>query len=235
MENEQASLTVKYFLDNFPVDVLTDQVKPSNKEDELAHFYLSKLMEVFSVFDRLIRYEKYFKEFYPPKDSGISDAEAIEYHFRAYIEDFYILQDRINKITKALINDLQFYNSPDQAEAEEALIHIANQIHLKFKKITDVLRREHVHERSLTELDMVTGRFLSSLTTGEMLLPNGVQLDMNAVKVRHDEVVSTLREKHITQATENSQSLKKMKEWFAARFTFIFATLNGHTIEGLKM
>lgn len=235
MDNEQTSLAVKYFLDNFPVDVLTDRAKPSNKKEELAHLYLSKLMEVFSVFNRLIRYEKYFKEFYPPKDSGISDAEAMEYHLRAYIEDFYVLQERIKKITQKLLEDLPHYNSPDRVEAEEALKHISNQIHLKFNKITDVLRREHVHERSLTELDMVTGRFLSSLITGEMPLPNGVQLDMNAVQDRHDEVVSTLREKHITQATQNSQSLKKMKEWFASRFILIFATLNGHTIEGLKM
>ena len=97
MENEQSALSIKYFLDNFPIDILIDKVKPSTKQDELAHYYLGKLSEVFAVFDRLIKYEKYFKEFFPPEGSGISESEAIEYHLRSYIEDFYILQERVNK------------------------------------------------------------------------------------------------------------------------------------------
>lgn len=234
MENEQSSLAIKYFLDNFPVDVLLDQKKPSNKSEELAHDYLGKLTEVFAVFDRLIKYEKYFKEFLPPEGSGISESEAIEYHLRSYIQDFYVLQERIRKITNKLIEDLPNYNFDNQDVIEKAIEHLSKQIHTKFEKITSGLRREHVHERSITELDLVTGKFLNSLVTGEMPIPEGVNLDKERVKARRDEVVKSMKEKHIKQATENAVSLKKMKEWFATRFIFIFSNLNDHSIEGLN-
>ncbi len=234
MENEQSSLAIKYFLDNFPIDVILDQKKPSNKSEELARDYLGKLTEVFAVFDRLIRYEKYFKDFLPPENSGISESEAIEYHLRSYIGDFYILQERIRKITNKLIEDLPSYNFDNQDIVEKAIKHLSKQIHTKFEKITSGLRREHVHERSITELDLVTGKFLNSLVTGEMPIPVGVNLDGDRVKARRDEVVKSMKEKHIKQATENSVSLRKMKEWFATRFIFIFSNLNGHSIEGLK-
>lgn len=234
MENEQSSLAIKYFLDNFPVDVILDQKKPSNKSDELAHDYLGKLIEVFAVFDRLIKYEKYFKEFLPSESSGISESEAIEYHLRSYIQDFYVLQERIRKITNELIEDLPSYNSDNQDVIEKAIKHLSEQIHTKFEKITSGLRREHVHERSITELDLVTGKFLNSLVTGEIPIPAGVNLDGDRVKTRRDEVVKLMKEKHAKQATENSVSLRKMKEWFATRFIFIFSNLNGHSVEGLK-
>jgi len=234
MENDQSVLAIKYFLDNFSVDVLFDQKKPSNKSEELAHYYLEKLTEVFAVFDRLIKYEKYFKEFLPPEGSGISESEAIEYHLRSYIGDFYILQERIRKITNKLIEDLPNYNFDNQDVVEKAIRHLSKQIHTKFEKITSGLRREHVHGRSITELDLVTGKFLSSLVTGETPLPLGFSLDGDRVKARRDEVVKSMKEKHTKQAIENSISLRKMKEWFATRFIFIFSNLNGHNIEGLK-
>jgi hypothetical protein len=234
MENEQSALSIKYFLDHFPIDVLIDKIKPSTKQDELAHYYFGKLSEVFAVFDRLIKYKKYFKEFFPPEGSGISESEAIEYHLRSYIEDFYILQERIRKITNKLIEDLPNYNFANQDVVEKAIRHLSKQIHTKFEKITSGLRREHVHERSITELDLVTGKFLNSLVTGEIPIPAGVNLDVDRVKATRDEVVKSMKEKHIKQATENSASLRKMKEWFATRFIFIFSNLNDHSIEGLK-
>ena len=80
----------------------------------------------------------------------------------------------------------------------------------------------------------MTGKFLNSLVTGEMPIPEGVNLDKERVKARRDEVVKSMKEKHIKQATENAVSLKKMKEWFATRFIFIFSNLNDHSIEGLN-
>jgi hypothetical protein len=234
MKNEQSLLAIKYFLDNFSIDVLIDKAKPSNKSEELAHDYLEKLTEVFAVFDRLIKYEKYFKEFLPQQGSVISESEAIEYHLRSYIGDFYILQERIKKITNKLIDDLPNYNFDNQDVIEKAIRHLSNQIHTKFKKITSGLRREHVHERSITELDLVTGKFLNMLVNGEIPLPAGLNLDEERVKTRRNEVVKSMKEKHIKQATKNSVSLRKMKEWFATRFIFIFSNLNGHNIEGLK-
>jgi len=235
MENNQSLLAIKYFLDNFPLDVMLDKTRPSNKTEELAHLYLGRLSEVLGVFDRLIRYEKYFKDFIPPVESGISESEAIEYHLRSYIEDFYILQERIKKIVQHLIEDIPNYGIQNPKDVEKALRHLSDQIHKKFEKITSVLRRKHVHERSISELDLITGKFLSSIISGEMPIPTGVQLDQNLVKNRRDEVLASMKEKYIKQSQENSINLRKTKEWFSARFAYIFSSLNGHIIDGLNM
>ncbi|MBX4198590.1 hypothetical protein KW782_04675 [Candidatus Parcubacteria bacterium] len=232
---EQASLALKYFLDNFPIEVLLDQTKPSKKIDELAHFYLGRLTEVFSVFDRLIRYEHYFEKFYPPTDSDIPESEALEYHLRSYIEDFYILQERIKKITKRLIDDLSYYSIENESDVREALENMLNAIHEGLKDITDVLRREHVHEHSISELDFSTGKFLNMLLSGKFPLPDGATLPREKVQQRLSEVTVRLKAKHVAQAKRNSESLRKTKEWFASRFIYLFSILNGHKIEGLKM
>jgi isocitrate/isopropylmalate dehydrogenase len=235
MENKQSALALKYFLDNFPLDMMIDKVKPISKKEELAYLYFGRLSEVLGVFDRLIRYEKYFKDFIPHVESGISESEAIEYHLRSYIEDFYILQERIRKIVFHLIEDIPNYGIQNPKDAEKALRHLFDQIYKKFEKITSGLRREHVHERSISELDLVTGKFLSSIISGAMPIPIGMQPDLNLLKIKHNEVLNSTKEKHIQQSQKNSASLRKMKEWFSARFAYIFSSLNEHTIDGLNM
>lgn len=235
MKEDQSVLAMKYFLDNFPLDVIINKVKPSNKEEELACLYLSRLTDVFAIFDRLIRYEKYFKDFLPHKDSGISESEAIEYHLRAYLEDFYILQERIRAITKYLIKDIPEYKIQNPEDCEKALKHIDSQVYSKFKSITSGLRRENVHIRSVSEPDLVVGKFLSSLLLGDMPIVEGKPLDRDSVKNRHDEVLASMKDKYEKQATYNSASLRKMKEWFASRFIHVFSSLNGHKISGLDM
>jgi hypothetical protein len=231
---DQSSIAVKYFLDNFPIDVITGKVAPSNKTEELANIYLTRFTEVLAVFDRLIRYEKYFKDFFSTTESGISESEAIEYHLRSYIEEFYILQERVKKITNKLNEDIPYYKIRNEADVKNALKHLSNQIHSKLKKITSNLRREHVHERSISELDLVTGKFLNSLITGEMPIPDNAQINRDLIRNRYKEVLASSKKKHIQQSTNNSVSLKKMKGWFAARFIYIFSSLNGHIIEGLN-
>lgn len=235
MKENQSALAIKYFLDNFSLDVLINKIKPSNKEEELALVYLNLLTDVFNVFDRLIRYEKYFKEFIPPKGSGISESEAIEYHFRAYLEDFYILQERIKAITKKLIRDIPNYKIQNPNDCIKALEHINKNFYSKFKKITSGLRKENVHIRSVSEPDLVIGKLLSSLLSGDMPIIEGKALNRDSIKNRHDEVLASMKDKYERQANYNSASLRKMKEWFASRFIHVFSSLNGHKISGLDM
>jgi len=234
-KNNQSALAIKYFLDNFPFDVVIGKKKPANKNEELAQKYLTLLTEVLDVFDRLIRYEKYFKSFLPLEKSGISETEAIEYHLRSYIQDFYILQERVRKITKTLIKDLPYYKNKDQKVIEAVLRHLFEQILKNLKNITSGLRREHVHDRSISELDLTSGKFLFSINSGEFPIPEGVKLEIDKIKKRYDEVVASMKEKYINQAIKNSANLTKIKEWFAARFIYAFSTLNGHKIVGLEI
>lgn len=231
----QSALAIKYFLDNLPIDVIIGNKKPSNKDQELALFYLNHLTEVFSVFDRLIRYETYFKYFFPADKSQISEAEAIEYHLRSYIQDFYILQERIRKIVNDLIGDLPYYRVQNKEDVEKALRHLSDNNHKNLKKITSNLRRTHVHERSVSDPNLVTGKFLNLLSNGKILIPDDVKIDLREVKNKYENIIPFEKNKYISQAVKNNIALKKAKEWFAARFIYIFASLNGHCIKNLDM
>jgi hypothetical protein len=233
-KEDQVALAIKYFLENYNVEILFGRQEPSTENERLAEKYLTELTEVFAVFDRLIRYEKYFKDFIPPQESGISESEALEYHLRSYIGDFYILQERIKHITDHLIEDLMKYNLEDKEDAVKALKHLSDKIHSKFKPITSGLRREHVHERSTTEMDFVTGKFIHSVLTNEIKVPEGWR-DIEQLEKRYEEVSTSSRAKHTKQSAENSKSLREIKQWFAARFIYIFAMLNGHTVDGLDL
>ena len=230
-----SAMAAKYFIDNFSLELLIGKIEPTHKNEALALIYFNKFMEVLAVFDRLIRYEKYFKEFFPPEKSDISEPEAIEYHLRSYLQDFYILQERVRKIKNSLINDIQHYNIANEKDWIKALEHLSNKVHENFKNITSNLRRKHVHVESVSELGLVTGKTLNFLIKGNIHIPDDIMLDQEKIKQKYNDTVISMRNKHIKQSSKNSENLKKMKEWFAVRFIYIFSSLNGHAIKDLDL
>lgn len=235
MEKSQTSLLTKYFLDNFPLDLIIGNTQPVNKKEELALYYLNALTEIISVFDRLIRYEKYFKDFYPNEDSGITQAEAIEYHLRAYIQDFYILQERVRKIIEHLIENLQYYDIQNVEDVKKALNYLSKQIHKTLKKITSDLRRRHVHDRSIGDFSLTRAKILKDLNIGNIPTPSDMKIDRVGAGKMYEDIIQTTKDKYIAQAIVNSTSLLGIKEWFSARFGYIFAELNGHASDIFKI
>lgn len=220
---------MKYFLDQFSLDLFSGKKEPKNKDEELADKYLTQIAEVFSVFERLCRYEKYFSDFLPSMDdSGISEAEAIEYHLRNYVQEFYILRERIQKIVRELKEDLPHYNIGNISDVEKVLDHLAKNIDRNFKDINDRLRRSHVHERSISDFDLTRSKFLGAILSGGVPLPKNTSLDLNKVREQYESIVASSKKKYVDQAVHNSIELKKGKQFFAARFGHIFASLNGH-------
>ena len=130
MENQkdQTVLVAKYFLDHFSWEILFGKESPKNKQDQLAYKYCTQALEVFAVFDRLCRYEVYFAEFLPSKTTGISESEALEYHLRNYVQEFYILRERVQKIVRDLKDDLPNYQISSTKDVEKTLNHIADNI-----------------------------------------------------------------------------------------------------------
>ena len=234
MNENNTSLAIKYFLDNFSMDVLIENTKPSNKEEKLALYYFNSFIEISNVFDRLIRYEIFFEKFYPPKESKISESEVVEYHLRSYIQDFYLLQERIKTITNKLTKDLKKYDISNCEEVKNALKHISTIFYEKLNKITDDLRGKHVHVRSFTEFDLVKGKTLHSMIYDETRMYNFNEKTKNIMAQKLNKVVNDSKDKHIKQSRKNSENLKKMKNWFSARFIYVFAGLNDHKVQDLK-
>jgi hypothetical protein len=227
-KEDQASLVVKYFFDHFPTDLFLGKQLPVNKKQELANKYLTQVVEVFSVFDRLSRYEKYFSEFLAPKETGITEAEAIEYHLRNYVQEFYILRERVQKIIRELKKDIHFYKISNPDDIKNALNHLSKNIDNNFKEINDKLRREHVHEHSISDFNLTIGKFLGSILSGEIPIPKNNNLDINIIKEKYENVLNVSKEKYIKQSMHNSTGLKSGKQFFASRFGYIFAVLNQH-------
>lgn len=234
MNENNTSLAIKYFSDNFSMDVLMENTKPLNKEEKLALYYFNSFIEISNVFDRLIRYETFFEKFYPPKESKISESEVVEYHLRSYIQDFYLLQERIKTITNKLTKDLKNYHISNHEDVKNALKHLPTIFYEKFNKITVDLRGEHVHVRSFTEFDLVKGKTLHSMIYDEEGIYNFDEKTKSIMGQKLKEVVNYSKDKHIKQSRKNSENLKEMKNWFSARFLYIFASLNGHKVQDLK-
>ena len=51
---------------------------------------------------------------------------------------------------------------------------------------------------------------------------------MNKVKEEYERTLNISKERYAKNAAHNSDGLKKAKQFFAARFGYIFASLNGH-------
>jgi len=128
MENEEKfKILMQYFSDTFSYDLLFRNQNPKDWKEERARFYFDRLVELHSVIEKLERYQLYFSKFYPKSDD-ISEAEAIEYHWHSYIQDFYTLQERFAKIIGSLKNDLPRYKIANMDEVKNSLEHLKQQI-----------------------------------------------------------------------------------------------------------
>lgn len=76
---------------------------------------------------------------------------------------------------------------------------------------------------------MVRGKFFAQVLSGELPIPEDVSLDMEKINQLHESVTQSSKDKYSTQAKHNSIGLRKAKQFFAARFGYIFAELNGHS------
>ena len=227
-KEDQAALVGKYFLDNFGAVILSSEKRPENKQEELAEKYSTKVMEAFAVFDRLCRYEKYFSDFIPSAESGISEPEAIEYHLRNYVQEFYILRERIRHIVDNLKADLVYYKIGNIEDVENALDHLKKNVDQNFKEINGKLRRMHVHEKSISDYDLSRSKFFAQLLSGEIPIPKKTKLDLKKVQKLYNNIVDSSKIKYTQQAMLNATGLRTGKQFFAARFGYIFAEINGH-------
>ena len=96
-KEDQLKILLKYFIDKFSLELLLNQRVPKNDEEKRAKYYFDQLADIANLFDGLLNYGIYFQYFYPATEK-ISEESAIEYHIRSYIQDIYILKERLFRI-----------------------------------------------------------------------------------------------------------------------------------------
>src|SRR5690606_496328 len=89
------------------------------------------------------RYGVYFVQFYPGQPGEISEAEALEHHIHAYLEDCDCLRNKILVFFDVLSKDVR-RTATNSQEWAEAFQYIKDQIYKVFKGIAQH-RAPHHH------------------------------------------------------------------------------------------
>lgn len=229
IQRTKFQILLKYFIDTYSLDLLMKGEGIKDWRDERAKFYFPKILELSTTLEKIKKYEIYFVEFYPAS-SKIPTDEVIEYHWHTYVQDFYILQQRIIKIIGSLKNDLQRYKFQNTEEIKKALEHLKKQVVKCLKDASD-LRDRYVHETTILSSDLVRAKVLR--VVGENSKSLG--LDPMAIEKTRTELVESTKKKFIEMARLNSKGMDKLSDFFAPRFGYIFASLNGHNPDVFEM
>jgi len=222
-------ILVKYFLDNYSLEMLTGTMSPNNYQEKRAKFYFEKILEFDSALRKIERYSVYFSEFYP-SSKNISEAEAIEYHWHSYIQDFYVLQERTKTMIGALKNDLPRYNIGNPETARLLLDHLKNQIIGSLKKAHD-LRTQHVHNVTARNYDLTRATALKLIKENS----TGLNLDIQKIDEKIGQFTAKSKNEFIAMARDNAKGMQELREFFAPRFGHLFAFLNEHDISMFTM
>lgn len=220
---------IKYFMDQFSLEMLLDQRQPKDWEESRAKFYFERLLDFQSSIEKIEKYEIYFSEFYPASNN-ISTSEAIEHHWHSYLQDFYILEERFLKIINSLKNDLPRYRIANPEVAKLLLSHLKKQIQKGFKEAHEV-RNEHTHKSTIRNFDLSRGKTLQLLKQHCQVLG----LDPVKIEDKIKGIGEEAKEEFIKMAVKNKEGMIGLKDFFAPRFGHLFASLNGHDYSIFKM
>ena len=123
-QNDYFGELLLHFLNHFDLDLLFHKQKYSDYKERLAVDLFDRLNDLKTVFDRLQKYPIYFEYFYTSEKDLISDAEAIEYHLHSFIQDIYILQERLIRIIGHLRKDLKTFGLDRDEDLKKILNHL---------------------------------------------------------------------------------------------------------------
>ncbi len=222
-------ILVKYFLDNFPFEILIGEETPRGFQEERAKFYFEEISELDSALRKIEKYSVYFSEFYPDSQK-ISEAEAIEYHWHSYIQDFYILEERAKTIIGALKNDLPRYDIGNPEVAKRLLCHLKDQITISLKKAHD-LRVRHTHKKMVRNYDLTRAIALKTIKNNT----EGLKLKVSEIDKKIEQFTTKSKNDYIKMANRNELGMKEFRNFFAPRFGYLFAFLNEHDVSIFKV
>lgn len=227
MEKTGFLLLTTYFIKNFDVDVMLGKIGPRNPKEILALQFFTAINDIAALFDKLAKYDVYFEDFYPANFDNISAAEALEYHLHSYLQDSYLVKERVENTLNLLKNKLNKYNLINILEIEKALKHVSNQIENALDSAL-VLRHKHVHRSTVRDNDLSNAIMIHTILN---LKGQFSTTEINEMTSKYEVFLSTAKNKYMAQAKNNKSQVLGMKDYFAIRFGYIFSSLNGHSNE----
>lgn len=210
---------LKYFLDEFSLELLFNEKKPQNKKEEFLIDVFNRMNDIFSVFERLNRYPVYFEKFYP-EPTLISEAEALEYHLHSYLQEIYSLREKMERLLNIIRKKAKLFKIVNTEDVDKIINHLKAQVK---KGLNDVVeaRDEHVHNKSVRDLEITKARML------RLLREQGI-IDEKQFQEKYTALIETSRQKYVHQAKKNSGELIKMMSFVTCRMGHVLSTYFGH-------
>jgi hypothetical protein len=209
----------KYFLDNFPLELLLGKNKPQNKEEAFIMDVYDGINDIQSIFERISRYPVYFEKFYPD-NTLISEAEVIEYHLHSYIQEIYCLHEKIIRLLNIIRKNAELFNIANVEDVEKIFTHLKEQVE---KGLVDALeiRGKHVHVKSIRDLDITKAKMFKVLNDNKLI-------DENQFNKKYPPLIDASKQKYIEQAKKNSSELLKLMNFISCRIGHILSSYFGH-------
>jgi hypothetical protein len=160
-----------------------DRVEPLKQPSRDGHFILrltTSFTEIGDSFDHLLDAEVYLRRF-PFRNSRVTPATYVRYHFENYLQETYILYNRLVALARWVQHT--YRKTRSSARVEKAVARVLDMLKFCFEPLLTA-RGVHVHEARLDEFPL---RRLSLLDMASQEMPEfGPTYDQAQRRVRRE-------------------------------------------------
>ena len=223
-------ILIKYFGDNFSLELLTAQRPPVNWFEKRAKFYFGEIIEFNSAIEKVEKYPLYFKLFYPASNE-ITEEEAMEHHWHSYMQDIYIVEQRGVTLLGTLKSDLPRYNLRNPEMAIMLIDHLKTNLMRGLESATR-FRGGHTHRKTVHHPELSRVRALKTIKQFHSELTSELSANIDG---RISESLDKSKKEYIEMSEKNTVAMREFRDFFSPRFGHLFASLHGHDHSMFKM
>lgn len=150
-----ADFSPQYFKPFYEAKLKDEELYPSKKD--LGYVIFMGFNEISSSLEN-IRLTLSFISIVPPKSKKINRSDYLKYHIHVYLQEIYILKERLNEYATKLQRKYSKINK--EVDVKKLMIPLFKLVKITFQGITNT-RSEHVHSKRFSDNDL---DWLSSTT-----------------------------------------------------------------------
>ena len=220
--NDSYKDLLKYFTDEFSIELLFGQRKPKDIKEEFVMEIFNRVNDIYYVFEKLGKYELYFDKFYPDPVL-ISEAEVLEYHLHSYLQEIYSLREKMIRLLNVIRKKVILFDIGNPEDVNKVINHLKKQVE---KGLTETLkiRDNHVHDKSVRDFNITKAKALKSLS--DMKYINQEQF-----KEKYEPLIMLSKQKYTLQARKNNDELVKMFNFVTCRIGHLLGSYFGHNTD----
>lgn len=226
---DQLQTLLQYFLDSFPRELLSRKRAPADRREQLILEYFERLSDMSALFAKLDKYDVFFRQFYPVDTSLISREDAIEHHFHAYMQDLYILKERLARLIDSLKKDVQddrllsgISDDESRVAKKQALDDLKEHMETSMNTVINA-RARHVHDLSHSIESIQRAKALRGILRRRN--GSGEQQTVTKLNNQYRRAVRTAERECVKIVQRNKKPAARIKSLFAERFGTVFRSL----------